>query len=146
MVSWFASDPWNSIEMKRAGRHFEASLGTISTWCMVNSPCRSKEHNVVLSTRSHSGNSRCTDIYLRRDKKGQSVKVETMVEAPTLIYSFMSHWRQKPGTWRNSHVAVEGLTEAHSQREVRAFRRRKRRAGATFMTEQSGGQAHVLSR
>jgi hypothetical protein len=68
-----------------------------------------------------------------------------MVEAPTLIYSFMSHWPgQKLGTWRNSHVAVEGLTEAHSQREVRAFRRRKRRAGATFVTEQS--PSHVLSR
>src|ERR1700722_11083790 len=105
---------------------------------MVNSPCRSKEHNVVLSTRSHSRNSRCTDMYLRRDKKGQSVKAETMVEAPTPIYSSMSYWPgQKLGTWRNSHVAVEGFTEAHSSREARAFRRCKPIAGATFV--RSGG-------
>jgi len=114
MVSGFASDYWNSIKWKGADRHFEALLGRISTWCMVNSPCRSKEHNVILSTRSHSRNYRCTDIYLRRDKKGQSIKVETMVEAPAPIYSFMSHWPgQKLGTWRISHVAVEGFTEAH---------------------------------
>src|ERR1700733_15077796 len=80
MVSEFASDSYKSINMKGTGRHLEVLPGSFRIWCMMNSPCRSKEHNVVLSTRSHSRNSRCTDIYLRPDK-GQSLKVEMTVEA-----------------------------------------------------------------